>query len=143
MTTNNKPIDLDAEFGATIADNVAKTPVHTFTFGGREWHASESASAAGALFLFDDSGELDFAAVTRYTMSFIVAEEQADFEKLLKGMRGLDVTTLAQLTDRIYQIVTSNPTELPPASPRSPAKRAGARSTARSSSTVIDVESKD
>jgi len=141
MTTNGTPLDLDALLGPQIAENVAKAPVYSFTFGGREWHASESASAAGALFIFDQHGEVDGARAIRYLLSFIVDEEQDDFDKLLAGMRGLDIPALDALTQKIYELVTTRPTEPQSGSPQSPAKKAGARSTAKSSLEVIAAAS--
>lgn len=130
-------MNLDDELGPLIAENVAKAPIHTFIFGGREWHCSDSASQAGALFLIDENGEVDGVKALKYTLSFIVDEERADFDRMLAGTRGLDINTLGKLTDRIYELVTGNPTEPPSVLPPSPAKKAGPRSTAKSSSRAI------
>lgn len=139
-TNNKKPLDLDALLGEQIAEVESKLPVFEFTFGKRQWHATE-AGQGGAIFTVGSDGELDFIESVKYALSFVIDGEQAEFEKMIRGMRGLNAEGILALANAIFELVTTRPTEPQPDSLPSPAKKAGPRSTAKSSSQVIDVES--
>lgn len=134
-----KPVDFDALFGPAIRENVETTPVYEFTFGGRVWHAADCASAAAGMFAFNEQGDVNPAKIQGYILGFLIEEEQADFEKLLTGMRGLDGEVFGKLLDAIYGLVTGRPTEPPTGSPSPPAPKSGRNSKASLSSAVVAV----